>query len=511
MIANRDSRKPDRDYPKHQRRRTLVRMASLLAALSFLIAACGGPLNQGLQPSGPQTPINLNWEAIDVGAVGLPGTTVADDSRDAIVMLGAGNDIWGTQDAFHMASVELIGDGSIVTQINQVEAVHEWTKAGVMMRASREPSAANIFLHMTPENGSVMQARRTAGDVTIEPGYASNLRPPQWLKLERTGNTFTGSYSQDGQQWTTLGSVDVEMPNSILVGLAVTSLDPNVRAEAVFEETRVTRGDASDPVTPDPTTPTRPAPNPPGGPRTSVSFNPDYTDFANPERGWYVETDSGNYRNIAGQGFRIAFKYVNLQDYRSSYTLPGSVLNQLTTDLNNARDAGIKLVVRFAYNRSDAPDAPIDVVLNHISQVGPILAQNADVVAAVQGGFVGAWGEWHSSSNNLTSLENRVRITEALLSEVPDTRMVQLRYPRFTREQYPNEPNGTARTFDGSDASRIGLINDCFLTSGSDTGTYESQADRDHFARISKYVAVGGETCSSVGLADRNNCVTALY
>ena len=38
-------------------------------------------------------------------------------------------------------------------------------------------------------------------------------------------------------------------------------------------------------------------------------------------------------------------------------------------------------------------DAPKNIVLNHIAQLKPLLQDNADVIACMQMGFIGTWGE----------------------------------------------------------------------------------------------------------------------
>ena len=56
---------------------------------------------------------------------------------------------------------------------------------------------------------------------------------------------------------------------------------------------------------------------------------------------------------------------------------------------------------------------------------------NQDVILALQAGFIGPWGEWHSSTHFKCSAANvdRREILTALLAAVPE-RDVQIRYPR---------------------------------------------------------------------------------
>ncbi len=86
--------------------------------------------------------------------------------------------------------------------------------------------------------------------------------------------------------------------------------------------------------------------------------------------------------------------------------LTQTFLDDVQKDFNNARTAGVKLIPRFAYTikthsgscaeNSICPpygDAPKEIVLNHIMQLKPLLQKNADIVACMQLGFIGIWGE----------------------------------------------------------------------------------------------------------------------
>jgi hypothetical protein len=91
-----------------------------------------------------------------------------------------------------------------------------------------------------------------------------------------------------------------------------------------------------------------------------------------------------------------------LDDYRTS-NIPAGVLSSYTTFFGLARSAGIKVIPRWSYNLGYQPDTTLAWVLTHIGQLGPIWRDNADVIACLQAGFIGAWGEWHSSRNGLTT------------------------------------------------------------------------------------------------------------
>ncbi|HEY9827055.1 MAG TPA: DUF4832 domain-containing protein, partial [Stenomitos sp.] len=136
---------------------------------------------------------------------------------------------------------------------------------------------------------------------------------------------------------------------------------------------------------------------------------------------------------------------------------------------------------------------------------------NADVIAVLQAGFIGAWGEWHSSANGLDSRANRAKILKALLAALPQNRMVQIRTPGYMRDVYP-EPLTLSNAFDGSNLARTAHHNDCFLSNRTDAGTYEPDlfALKRYLATASPFIAVGGETCQVTPTEHRSDCPTAL-
>jgi len=246
------------------------------------------------------------------------------------------------------------------------------------------------------------------------------------------------------------------------------------------------------------------------------TYDPFAGELINPERGWYEpidlvdETDLGWVRD---KGFTLAFAYVRLDDYRDA-TIPQSFLDDVERGLDAARDAGIKIIFRVSYNFAiGEPDATMERVLEHIEQFRPIWASNQDVIATVQAGFIGAWGEWHSSTNGLDTPQAKAQIRAALLDAVPDTRMVQFRYlPDL--ETWSPAPLSVADAYGGSDMARTAHHNDCFLATEDDAGTYWPGSINDHKTYLeaaSEFMVVGGETCQ-VGFDDnqeRRSCAVA--
>ena len=258
-----------------------------------------------------------------------------------------------------------------------------------------------------------------------------------------------------------------------------------------------------------------------------IVYTPYDGDFANPERGFMKQSsifpdqpfDPNKVRALKPSD-SLVWIYFRLDKYRGR-PLDEIGLNTIESAFTTARIRGLKLVIRFAYNGGVGstidpnlakPDVGINRVRQHINQLRPILAANADVIAVVQAGFVGHWGEWHSTKF-LHDLEDRRAIVDALLSALPADRMIQLRYPRY-KELFFQGPLTSQEAFTGTDRSRVGHHNDCFLRDQDDGGTYKSttsQLPKQHstfcdgrdeiscwkgfIIQESQFTPVGGETC----------------
>jgi hypothetical protein len=63
---------------------------------------------------------------------------------------------------------------------------------------------------------------------------------PCWVKVVRSGNTFTGYCSPDGSTWTQVSSQTINMASSVCIGLAVTSHDDGTLCTASFDNVTAT-------------------------------------------------------------------------------------------------------------------------------------------------------------------------------------------------------------------------------------------------------------------------------
>ncbi|MEM9752278.1 MAG: DUF4832 domain-containing protein [Planctomycetota bacterium] len=228
--------------------------------------------------------------------------------------------------------------------------------------------------------------------------------------------------------------------------------------------------------------------------------------FPNPERGLYVQytaresaesLEESTLAALRNRNITLILRLYYLKEYRDG-PIDNERLAVIAKDLNAMRTAGVKCILRFAYNEEiGEPDAPIDVVLGHMRQLEPILSSNADVIAIVQAGFVGSWGEWHASTNDLQEPENARQITNAWLRILPPSRFVQVRTPLIKQMLVDSaEPMTADEYLTDTPQARLAHHNDCFLATDTDMGTYQDiDAEKAYLEQELKFLPMGGETC----------------
>ena len=282
-----------------------------------------------------------------------------------------------------------------------------------------------------------------------------------------------------------------------------------------MESQPVTGDDDDAPPPPGASIDAGPGESPPPGeaaPLVTLDFQESADDFVNPERGFYIGYDLQNPTAAAGvraKGYTLAISIVRLDDYRDQ-SLDAALLDSLDDGFAAARAAGIKIILRFTYNASFAADASKSRILGHITQLKPLLQKHADVIAVMQAGFIGAWGEWHSSTNGLDNDSDRKAIVDAILDALPASRAVQVRTPMYKAGILGSTaPLAEEDAFDGSARARVGHHNDCFLASASDLGTYASPVAQwqSFVSQESRFLPMGGETCA---VSARTECGVAI-
>jgi hypothetical protein len=181
-----------------------------------------------------------------VEPVSAPYTTFASTEAhfgqrgDRFAIIAAGADIYTGIDQY--GALLLAGGAGTVatTRLLSQDATHPSARAGLALRndLTRPGSATGyVLLVAKPENGFLL-LWDADGDGYVESvaRAETGVTPyPAWLRLERSGTTFTGSYSLDGETWRTVGSAQVPTAAAVQdVGL-ICCAHADVPGRAVFD------------------------------------------------------------------------------------------------------------------------------------------------------------------------------------------------------------------------------------------------------------------------------------
>ncbi|CAN5226024.1 hypothetical protein BH11BAC5_BH11BAC5_18050 [soil metagenome] len=307
----------------------------------------------------------------------------------------------------------------------------------------------------------------------------------------------------------------------------------------------------------------------------TIDYKESQEDIVNPERGFYIPsgTRASHFVSLDAEKLRtyrdnpqrsakasyavkvsLIYRGYELDTFKNQ-PLSTAFLTNLQKDFDAVRAAGLKMILRFAYTNSSHAgdcgdeykicppygDAPRDITLNHIQQLKPLLQQNVDVIAVMQEGFIGIWGENYftdyfgdASNSGIgkvldSSWLHRNELLQALLDALPENRMVQVRTPQIKQKFLygPSAPVTSAplkltAAFNSSSQARIGFHNDCFLSGKDDYGTFYDYGSstqprqpanavlRKYIEADTKFTVVGGETCDD-SFSPQNDCAPAGY
>ncbi len=209
----------------HFRRPGVLLVTSRLVFLSLLLT--GSIAHAGL-PTG--------WTNSDIGFPALPGA--ASFTNGTWSISGSGVDICST-DQFHYAWTRLKGDGALIARVTGMTNTDVISKAGILIRSDTNPGAPQVSILANP-NFVLRFNWRTAQDAACGSQVAVGLPSFMWLKLLRSGNTFTAFYSPDATLWTQLGqSHDAAVSRNALAGLAVTARNETLLCTAAFSDVSI--------------------------------------------------------------------------------------------------------------------------------------------------------------------------------------------------------------------------------------------------------------------------------
>ncbi|MBP1535341.1 MAG: DUF4832 domain-containing protein, partial [Ruminococcus sp.] len=189
-----------------------------------------------------------------------------------------------------------------------------------------------------------------------------------------------------------------------------------------------------------------------------------------------------------------------------------AALKKLLTGL---RSNGQTAIIRFAYDkdyngktsgssRTVWEPEKDSTILGHQATVGAVLNDYTDVIASLELGIIGPWGEIHGSDRKIPS---QVKLyVQKWLDVLDDDITVSVRTPEQyawylgydesnTKNVLKNMSSSSYTTKIGSDEYRVGIFNDGYLGSVSDRGTYLGDRKQEiaWLSNQAKHTLYGGE------------------
>ena len=215
-----------------------------------------------------QTAMPAGWQSADIGAPITAGTADYSPGSHSFYLDGSGADEYGANDQSHFVYQTLSGDGSIVARVRFQTNSSAWAKAGVMIRQSTATGAPFADALVTPDvspstpdingvgcdaNGCLaplqpvvpavgygVREQTSGSHSSTGPTLTGFTDPNKWLKLTKSGSTFTSYESTDGVHWTQIGVQTVSMTGPVDIGLFDTAHNIGQVSTAAFDNIQIT-------------------------------------------------------------------------------------------------------------------------------------------------------------------------------------------------------------------------------------------------------------------------------
>lgn len=177
-----------------------------------------------------QSTVPAPWTAVDINRPTPAGRTTYNNG--VFTLSSGGIDIAGRDDQFHFVNQAITGDTRLVARIDTLIPADPGSKIGLMIRASKNSSAAHGYVYLSGTNQVAFARRKSGNKATITTTSPTLVSAPVWLAITRVGSTITAGVSADGTTWTTVGSDTVSLGSTAYVGYAITAHSTTVAAQA---------------------------------------------------------------------------------------------------------------------------------------------------------------------------------------------------------------------------------------------------------------------------------------
>lgn len=300
--------------------------------------------------SGAATPISLDltvnagvagydFDASKVGSQTVLPSFTTDSGTYTISAAGGGIPSSATPDDFFFLNSPVTGNVTITARVVSVQDVAgSSSRAGVMIRETLADDAREAFVGVTAASGGRFIYRAT--DATNSANASATVAQPSWVRLIRSGNSFSAQIAPDSSgtpgAFSAIGTAQtIAMNSSVYVGLAATSGSPSTAGTTVIDKVTITPNPSNvGPLTNAGTDASFPFP-------TNATLNGTVTDDAKPTPPAAFTTA---WTKTSGPG-TVTFGDTAAIDTTATFTLPGIYTLRLTSD-----DSAVRTFDQIAIN-----------------------------------------------------------------------------------------------------------------------------------------------------------------
>jgi TolB protein len=181
-----------------------------------------------------QGPVGIFENHADIGNVLHPGSATFDPAKKAYTLIGSGENMWLTADAFQFAWKKVSGDIDLTADISFATTTgNEHKKAVLMLRQSLDVDSVYADIAIHASGLTALQYRDEKGAITQE--VQSNISAPARLRITRRGNYVYMSLAGVGAGPQYSGaSMRIPLNGEFYVGIGVCAHDKDIIEKATF-------------------------------------------------------------------------------------------------------------------------------------------------------------------------------------------------------------------------------------------------------------------------------------
>lgn len=249
----------------------------------------------------------------------------------------------------------------------------------------------------------------------------------------------------------------------------------------------------------------------------------------NPDQGFYrpiyvsVKEDGVSYnKNIVTDTTQLYHLRIDISAFSQANNetedkvLTETALSGIDELLSYLQEKNKSAIARFVYdpglNGASNKEPALDIILQHISQLSPILDQYHDTLTAIEVGLIGPWGEMHTSTMANKDVINA--LIDAYLNSTTEIPIL-VRTPKMIYDYLgiTMDDIGTYRIESTAKAYRLGLFNDGYLGSSTDLGTYSNREKEVPWLALQNgHLPYGGEVViPDSTLHNIENCLDEMF